>query len=919
MTNFSVNFTNAWWLLLLIPAFGLTLFSYFRLNKRYRFTRNRIVSIVLHLVIMVLSIALLAGLTFDYYRPNSETEVILLVDSTDTMQDDKRKTDEFIKDVVNGCDSKYKIGIVKFGYDQVYAVELTNKTDRVYSTYQTSDNPDTSATDVASALVYAESLFENRSAARIVLISDALETDGKANEIIKSFSAKGIAVDTVYFPEAEAKQEVQIVSAIPSVSKVEVGTQFNMNVTLNSSFAGAATITPYDNNEPGKPVDITLNGGPQTVNIPYSFPWGGMHVVSFKVECDGDGIEQNNTYCNHIYIETFSEVLVIESIQDESVPFVSMLSEELNVKVMNIADASLPKTLDELREYDEVVLLNVADSDLPKGFDKLLKDYVYTIGGGLFTICGNEKDSTDDDFTAHAYTRTDMYGTVYQEMLPVEIVEYTPPVGVVIIIDTSGSMLGSVYEKTNLYGAIEGSKACLDALTDRDYVGIMTLADEYTQELDMTPRTQRQTILDSLEKLEDSARKGTINSGGTLFSPALERAGRALGASSKFEKKHIIIVSDGEPSSNDEADYLYWAKENAKLGITMSIIGAGVETSPRKPEITMNMNELLVAAGCDTKNFHPIGDNVDDIPQIMRKDLETPEIKSINYEDFVPKITAYNSVTTNKVTQEGMPTLGGYYGVKLKEDATEVLRGTYSPLYAHWEYGKGRVGTFACNLNGGKWSGEFIESEMGKQLMNNIVKYLFPKENVRATDIGYNLSGDNYTTTLSIITNLKDDESIKVTVKDPESAEQVYDLNNATGYSRLNFATKLQGLYTITIQKLDKDGNEVTNPITAYKTLAYSKEYDAFSDKKAAKELMENIAIATKGFVVDNDDPEAVFENAVEYIHIVIDPRIVFAIIIIVCFLLDIAARKFKWKWPHEIIKDRKRAMEKRGAKGGIR
>ena len=80
MTNFSVNFTNAWWLLLLIPAVALTLISYFRLNKRYRCTRNRIVSISLHLVIMLLAIALLAGLSFEYYKPNTETEVILLVE-----------------------------------------------------------------------------------------------------------------------------------------------------------------------------------------------------------------------------------------------------------------------------------------------------------------------------------------------------------------------------------------------------------------------------------------------------------------------------------------------------------------------------------------------------------------------------------------------------------------------------------------------------------------------------------------------------------------------------------------------------------------------------------------------------------------------------------------------------------------------
>ena len=63
MTNFSITFTKPWLLLLLVPALLLTLIPYFRLNKRYRCTRNRIVSMALHVVIMLLAVSLLAGVT----------------------------------------------------------------------------------------------------------------------------------------------------------------------------------------------------------------------------------------------------------------------------------------------------------------------------------------------------------------------------------------------------------------------------------------------------------------------------------------------------------------------------------------------------------------------------------------------------------------------------------------------------------------------------------------------------------------------------------------------------------------------------------------------------------------------------------------------------------------------------------------
>ena len=82
MTNFRIEFLYPWLLLLLIPMFALSFFLYFRISKRYRRTRNRITSMVLHFIVGTLSILTLAGITFNYEIPNLETEVILLVDST---------------------------------------------------------------------------------------------------------------------------------------------------------------------------------------------------------------------------------------------------------------------------------------------------------------------------------------------------------------------------------------------------------------------------------------------------------------------------------------------------------------------------------------------------------------------------------------------------------------------------------------------------------------------------------------------------------------------------------------------------------------------------------------------------------------------------------------------------------------------
>ena len=57
-----------------------------------------------------------------------------------------------------------------------------------------------------------------------------------------------------------------------------------------------------------------------------------------------------------------------------------------------------------------------------------------------------------------------------------------------------------------------------------------------------------------------------------------------------------------------------------------------------------------------------------------------------------------------------------------------------------------------------------------------------------------------------------------------------------------------------------------------------------------------------------------VFANFVTSIPKSFDPRYVFMILALVLFLLDVAVRKFKFKWPHEIVRSYK---DKRKAKKG--
>ena len=94
MTKFEICFNHPWLLLLLIPALLFTFVPYFRIKKRYRRTRNRVVSIVLHSIVMTLAILMLAGFTIRYELPNKDNQLLLVVDSSYSNQEEKDNKEE---------------------------------------------------------------------------------------------------------------------------------------------------------------------------------------------------------------------------------------------------------------------------------------------------------------------------------------------------------------------------------------------------------------------------------------------------------------------------------------------------------------------------------------------------------------------------------------------------------------------------------------------------------------------------------------------------------------------------------------------------------------------------------------------------------------------------------------------------------
>lgn len=892
MSNFNITFDYPWLLLLLIPAAILTFLPYFRIKKKYRRTRNRVVSIVLHSIIMVLCIFALAGVGFSFNLNNTESEVILLVDVSYSGENVQEERDAFVKSVIES-EADYKLGIVTFGYTQVYAVKISSvsSAEKTYKQYLDSPLPDDSATDIASALLYAKGLFTNPEASKIVVISDGMETDNTAKSVVSSLVSDGITVDTVCFTEARTDSEVQISAVEKPDYSVVAGDEFTLGVTVESSYSGRADIKIYDNgeeNEAYPSVTVTLSEGTQTVNLTYAFSLPGLHELSFELTSEGDTQLMNNTYSAYIYLEVFDNILIIESIDGESESLKALLENEYmsyTATVVNITDKDFSFTLNDLREYDEVILVNIAAKDMPSGFEDTLNSYVYDCGGGLFTFGGSEET---DSSTAHAYNRTDMFGTQFQRMLPVQVVDFVPPIALMIIIDISGSMLNV------LSTAKEGAASCVDELSSRDYCGIMSLATSYGEEQSITAATTagKRKLLSAIYALESN--------GGTQYSSAIMRAGQALSAVNNVENKHIMLISDGQPG-DDFSLYSAAISNCYAQGITVSILSIG----------SSNESDMKKAAELGGGTYYSVSN--DTIISKMREDLSTVSIDEVSQKDFTPTIRSFVAAV-NGITQAAIneaPQLKGFYGTNIKDGATTVLAGEYVPIYAQWDYGAGRVGSFMTSID---WSIEFLKSATGQRFLRNVINALFPKESIEASDITATVTEDNYGTKVNVYSELEEGESINVTVYSPNAngtkSEQKLTVTTTDNYSKAEFSATVAGVYEIVIQKLDASGAAVSFK-TIYRAFSYSEEYNGFVATEDGVLLLEELAGLGKGSVITS--AEEITEGIVESIHRTVDPVLALIITAIVLFLLDIAVRKFKFKWLHEIIRERKEKSAMRG------
>ena len=247
------------------------------------------------------------------------------------------------------------------------------------------------------------------------------------------------------------------------------------------------------------------------------------------------------------------------------------------------------------------------------------------------------------------------------------------------------------------------------------------------------------------------------------------------------------------------------ARENAERGITMSIFG--VDCSG---DAANEMKNLIIEGGMSVEDFYNVEEkNIQNLPTIVRSALYDMRFDEVYYQTFRPTFGTTHNITAY-INEEDMPYLDGYYGVKAKAEAEVILMGEYSPIYTQWNYGNGKVGTFACDLNG-TWSSDFINSPVGAVFINNIMNDISMEQHIVSGGADSVIEGVNSDTALNVSMYFDVGEYVEVSLI-PASAngesegETKTVIGKANKDAKLSFTVSEKGLYEIRAEKKDENG-----------------------------------------------------------------------------------------------------------------
>lgn len=523
---------------------------------------------------------------------------------------------------------------------------------------------DASGSPIGAALAAAERQIPEGSTGVVTLVSDGLATDRRWGPAVQRLIERGIPVAAYDLGVGESDVRPVNLATDPLL---RVGQTARVTVSIAGKAAGARVrLTGADGAELAMSVPADVDGRAD-VTLEFIPKEPGFQVVSAEVVTASgkDSDPSDNTLRRTLAIQAPLRLLYLG---DRMKHGGDRLGELLG-RGFRVEDGS-EKPVDagtDLEPYDLVFVDDRPASRVPEVFQTRLSEAVRRDGLGLVFSGGKAS------FGTGGYDRSPIAG-----LLPVDFVQRTekrdPSTALAVIIDTSGSMMG-----TRIELAKQVVRLAVRRLKSHDRVGIVEFYGNKNWALPMQSAANKIAIDRAIGRMQAT--------GGTIMYPAIEEAYYGLkNVSTRY--KHILIITD---AGIEDADYESLVRLITKDNVNVSTVLVGSQA---------HSQSLIDIASWGHGRYYAASDRFA-LPEVVLKQATTTNLPAYKNGVF-PVVGRGGPGWWNDVDRGAVPGLDGYVETQARPGAEVLMEveGTGHPVLASWQYGLGRVTAFMTEPTG---------------------------------------------------------------------------------------------------------------------------------------------------------------------------------------------------------------------------
>ncbi|MGM9950346.1 MAG: VWA domain-containing protein [Lysinibacillus sp.] len=634
------------------------------------------------------------------FLPNEKEQVVYLLDRSASIQGADDEAVQFINEGLAGKMEHQEAGIYSFAENLQTEALLSNEVAVVPELSTVTANDET---DIGKALQLVTGIADGRKATRIVLLSDGLETKGNALEEVSRFANSNVTVDVV--PLTKAISDDVVIERFTSPQVAYDGEAQQLITEVSASARTNATLTLYENDAVIHREEVTVEEGNNRFTYSHQGSSQGLVKYEAMIQVENDAVLENNRLTSVTTVQAPPRLLIVHG--DEKGTAIDDIIGEGTIGYDVMAAADLPSSLSSYLAYNAIIFDNVPGHLVGEAKMTVIEQAVKHFGVGFMMVGG------ENSFGLGGYFKTPI-----EALLPVEMEvqgkHQLPTLGLVLVIDRSGSMMGSKMEL-----AKEAAARSIELLRDDDTLGVIAFDGSPWEVIETGVLKDKKDALDKVSSISAN--------GGTEIYTALELAYKNL-QDLPLQRKHIILLTDGQSATN--ASYEDLLVSGLDKNVTLSTVAIGDDA-----DRTLLEELSLLASG----RFYDVTDATM-IPSILSR--ETAMISRTYIEDnpFYP--TVYQADNWNPLFENGVPQMNAYIGTTAKGMAHVIAESEKEdPVLAQWQYGLGTTIAFTSDSSGA-WAGDWARWQEWRAFWQTAIAEMLPGYHEVAYDIQSQGNGD---------------------------------------------------------------------------------------------------------------------------------------------------------------------------------